>query len=359
MQSDARSSSSGSVTTVYVTPDVWARAIPAGDALPTEKMKWSTHDDVRQRRADVVDCCGERERRIGEDNAVHRPTRQEVGDGGWERVRGTTSPSASTATSSVSSPAGNVHGADGRSHSVGRWWPTAGRSRRDKGPARYHDEHWTSRRRRGGNTRVPSGRRTDVRDKDERDRCLRSVVDEERLVDTDVCADGARAGRTAKISVSASENVASEHGGAVSSANRFLRHSFGEGCHKSRWTCSAKPPKSRRSSIGRSPRPPRRARACSHRPYRSTSHHRPPARRGAAGCVAHPASKTRTVASGSSRSAGTRVSPPLPACFTPTTGGSGRNSRVRAVQTGHLPLCQREPSVSLSDACHSTSRHPK
>ena len=213
MQSDARSSSSGSVTTVYVTPDVWARAIPAGDALPTEKMKWSTHDDVRQRRADVVDCCGERERRIGEDNAVHRPTRQEVGDGGWERVRGTTSPSASTATTSVSSPAGNVHGADGMSHSVGRWWPTAGRSRRDKGPARYHDEHWTSRRRRGGNTRVPSGRRTDVRDKDERDRCLRSVVDEERLVDTDVCADGARAGRTAKISVSSSENVASEHGG--------------------------------------------------------------------------------------------------------------------------------------------------
>ena len=86
MQSDAKSSSSGSVMTVYVTPDVWARSMPAGDALPTE-MKWSTQDDVRQRRADVVDCCGERERSIREDSAVRRPTRQEVGDCWWEVFR--------------------------------------------------------------------------------------------------------------------------------------------------------------------------------------------------------------------------------------------------------------------------------
>ena len=60
MQSDAKSSSSWSVMTVPVTPDVFASAMPAGDALPAE-MKWSTRDDVRQRRADVVDCCWERE----------------------------------------------------------------------------------------------------------------------------------------------------------------------------------------------------------------------------------------------------------------------------------------------------------
>ena len=271
MQSDARSSSSGSVTTVYVTPDVWARAIPAGDALPTEKMKWSTHDDVRQRRADVVDCCGERERRIGEDYAVHRPTRQEVGDGGWERVRGMTSPSASTATSSVSSPAGNVHGADGRSHSVGRWWPTAGRSRRDKGPARYHDEHWTSRRRRGGNTRVPSGRRTDVRDKDERDRCLRSVVDEERLVETDVCADGARAGRTAKISVSASENVASEHSGPSPVRRGSPAASAGARPRPVGRPSSGRAGRSSRSSSSSQGDPSARRRLCGRR-----SHHKAP-----------------------------------------------------------------------------------
>ena len=70
----------------------------------------STQDNVHQRRADVVDCCGERERRIGEYNTVRRPTRQDVDDGGWERVRGTTSPSASATPSSVGSTAGNVHG---------------------------------------------------------------------------------------------------------------------------------------------------------------------------------------------------------------------------------------------------------
>ena len=74
----------------------------------------------------------------------------------------------------------------------------------------FHEEYRTSRRRCGGNTLVPSGRRTDVRDKDERDRELRSSVDEQRPVDADVCRTGT-ALRTAKIGVSVSENVASEH----------------------------------------------------------------------------------------------------------------------------------------------------
>ena len=80
----------------------------------------------------------------------------------------------------------------------------------------FHEEYRTSRRRCGGNTLVPSGRRTDVRDKDERDRCLRSAVDEERLVDADVCRTGT-ALRTAKIGVSVSENATSEHGGVLPS----------------------------------------------------------------------------------------------------------------------------------------------
>ena len=110
---------------------------------------------------------------------------------------------------------------------------------------------------------------------------------------------------------------------------------------------------------GRSARRLRRARIFCHRPHRCTSHIRQPARPRAAGCVAHPASKTRSVASGSRRSVGPRTSPPLPACFTLTTIGNGSNSRCERFSHGvfhwsagnlrqpvrRLPLIKPSPEI--------------
>ena len=141
MQSDARSSSSCSVTTVYVPPDVWARAMPAGDALPTEKMKWSTQDDVRQRRADVVDCCGERERSIREDSAVRRPTRQEVGDCWWEVFREGRLRAPPPQRRRSAHPRGTSMGQMGGATRSDDGDRQLGRSHRDKWPVMYHEEH--------------------------------------------------------------------------------------------------------------------------------------------------------------------------------------------------------------------------
>ena len=103
--------------------------------------KMSTRGDVRQRRADVVDCCWERERRIGEDDAVHRPTRQEVGDGWWEvfseRRRRAPPPQRRRSARPRGTSMGQMGGAT-RSDDGDR---QLGRSHRDKWPVMYHEEH--------------------------------------------------------------------------------------------------------------------------------------------------------------------------------------------------------------------------